>query len=110
MGKMKIRFPRSKVATGERPAENIRSSADEILNCLRFIGIVNDPIGPISRNPRETHTSSLELESMSFESESRLTRIEDLCFSNCSLKSICIPENLEFIDPSIHLYSLIAIV
>jgi hypothetical protein len=37
-----------------------------------------------------------KLESITFESKSRLTRIEDSCFSNCSLKSICIPQNVDF--------------
>jgi hypothetical protein len=34
------------------------------------------------------------LESITFENDSRLTRIEDYCFQKCSLKSICIPRNV----------------
>jgi hypothetical protein len=37
------------------------------------------------------------LESITFESESHLVRIGDSCFSHCSLKSICIPRNVELI-------------
>jgi hypothetical protein len=40
------------------------------------------------------------LESLTFENESRLTRIEDSCFSYCSLKSICIPRNVEILSKS----------
>jgi hypothetical protein len=38
------------------------------------------------------------LESISFESESRLTRIEGWCFAHCSLKTLCIPRNVEVIQ------------
>jgi hypothetical protein len=41
-----------------------------------------------------------KLESITFESESRLTRIEETCFLNCSLKSICIPRNVEILPKS----------
>jgi hypothetical protein len=37
------------------------------------------------------------LESITFENNSRLTRIEDSCFEYCSLKSICIPRNVEML-------------
>jgi hypothetical protein len=37
------------------------------------------------------------LESIAFESESQLTEIKALCFSHCSLKSICIPRNVEIL-------------
>jgi hypothetical protein len=40
------------------------------------------------------------LESITFENESRLTRIEDWCFWCCSLKSICIPRNVEILGKS----------
>jgi hypothetical protein len=44
--------------------------------------------------------ASSKLESITFESESRLTRIGHSCFSNCSLKSIIIPRNVEILPKS----------
>jgi hypothetical protein len=41
--------------------------------------------------------SDPQLKSISFGSESKLTRIEELCFSFCSLKRICIPDNIEIL-------------
>jgi hypothetical protein len=41
-----------------------------------------------------------KLESIIFENESRLTRIKDSCFFNCSLKSICIPQHVEILPKS----------
>jgi hypothetical protein len=41
-----------------------------------------------------------EFELITFEAESRLTRIEDLCFSSCSLKLIIIPRSVEVICDS----------
>jgi hypothetical protein len=41
-----------------------------------------------------------KLELLTFESDSRLTRIEDSCFQNCSLKSICIPRHVEMLGKS----------
>jgi hypothetical protein len=40
------------------------------------------------------------LETVTFESESRLTRIEESCFEKCSMKSICIPRNVEILGKS----------
>jgi hypothetical protein len=44
--------------------------------------------------------SKSRLESIIFKNESRLTRIEDSCFSRCSLKSISIPRNIEILGKS----------
>jgi hypothetical protein len=41
-----------------------------------------------------------KLESVTFESESRLRRIEKSCFSGFSLTSICIPRNVEILGES----------
>jgi hypothetical protein len=49
---------------------------------------------------RKSCFKRLKLESITFESESRLTRIEESCFSSCSLKSISIPRNGDFIAGS----------
>jgi hypothetical protein len=37
------------------------------------------------------------IEKISFESQSRLTRIDDCCFAFCRLKSICIPRSVELL-------------
>jgi hypothetical protein len=41
-----------------------------------------------------------QVESVTFSSKSQLRRLERLCFQDCSLKSICIPQNVDFIDGS----------
>jgi hypothetical protein len=41
-----------------------------------------------------------QLESVTFEEESRLCRIEENCFSQCPLKSVCIPRNVKILGES----------
>jgi hypothetical protein len=38
---------------------------------------------------------SLKMDTLALESDSRLVRIEEFCFANCSLKSICILPSVE---------------
>jgi hypothetical protein len=86
-------------------AENLRFSIDRYFlvdeqgKCfVRYFG-ESDRVS-ISRNveilPKLCFTYS-KLEPLTFENESRLTRIEDSCFLYCSLKSICIPRNVEIL-------------
>jgi hypothetical protein len=49
--------------------------------------------------------SCVQFELITFEHESRLMRIEKLCFSGCPLESICIPRNVDFIDGSAFVHS-----
>jgi hypothetical protein len=46
------------------------------------------------------HVYDSKLQSISFESESRLRRIEESCFQFCSLQSICIPSSVEILGKS----------
>jgi hypothetical protein len=45
------------------------------------------------------------LQSITFERESRLTRIDDSCFKDCALKLICIPRNVEILGKSCFCHS-----
>jgi len=44
--------------------------------------------------------SNLKVDVLTFESESRSTRIEEECFRQCSLKSTCVPRSVEILGKS----------